>query len=477
MRIMSDALVHDQSHLEIALSYPVSPKDKLIHQYKTDFYFFVPKVMGITSNSYSKDRFYSDITNYLRVHTPYTTGNELVILNQIVTCIDNCLNPEPSTRNSPSVYQTIKLFGNTLNKRLKEDIHDSDKLIELLHVVSRFRSGCVKRVQKPTLLIPSELRKTILLVDEYLSNRIETVLVDIKTPAVKGLLEQELAYRQSQQEHFFIKRTTDAEKEYFFHRQGLLKKVVAVPLFLEVKKKNLDSQYRNFIASFGAALAALWAQFAEHHTYQATNASDFGFQFIAVAFIAVGIYVFKDRIKDLSKEYVSEKLKGRIPDIKSVFNRQDLGLSGSITEYIRYAEEKTISPEIRFLRRLKGRWDVEAPYPDTVLHYHRTVNLKNEPRALSDIWVNAVKDILRFNFSFFLTHLDDPIKEYFAYDLEDGVTKVTFPKVYHLNVVIRTSTELLTEYSGYRLIFNRTGIIRIESLSEGQDLSLTEGLA
>lgn len=489
--ITADTVVHDQSHLEVCLNYPLSEQENNSRRYKIDFYFFIPTVMAITPSSYPKDRFYSDITNYTRAHTPYTESGDEKLLEEISNYISNLISKTPNQKSLKLIIRTVKLFGNTLNKRLQEDsLKNLDQLNQIILIIELYREKCVKKIIKQNLNIPLQLRHVMMLVDEYLSNKIETVLAEINTRTdseeirthVTAVLNKELEYRYQNSDYFFIKKTTDSEKEYFFFRQNLLRKVIALPLFLDVKKKKLDDRYRNIIASLGAALAATWAQLAEHHTYKTTNASDFGFQFITVAAFAVGVYVFKDRIKDLSKEYVSEKLKGHIPDIKGTLVNEDLGISGNTSEYVHYIDEKNISAEVRFLRRLSGRWDVEPPFQDTVLHYHRTVDLKRDPKQISQLNITSIKDILRFNFSFFLKHLDDPIKQFISYDQEDGITKINFPKVYHLNVVIKMSTEMPSfgkkqeriDFERYRLIFNRIGIIRIESLSENQKLFFTQ---
>lgn len=528
-------IIHDQGHLEVCLNYLLPAQEGASSSYKADFYFFIPKVMAISSSSYPREQFYGDLMNYIRAHTPHEPALDLQLIDTLSKYIEKLsqrlyfsninqksskTDPAKRIKDSPKgppedsqkdlqknrMIQRVKLFGNTLNRSLKE-AHDHFQedpnrsvrhLIEVYEVLGQYRDKCVAKTVSPSLVIPPELRRTVLLVDEYLSNRLETTFAEINRyiskievgidkngfkNQVMAILQSEIAYRGQQGERFYTKKTTESEKEYFYYRQSLLKKFVAQPLFLKIKKTKQDRRYRNAIASVGAALAAVWSQLADHHAYRAAQATDFGFQFIAVAGFAVLIYVFKDRIKDVSKEYVNEKLKDHIPDFKSELSHEDLGEVGRASEFVRYLDEKSLSTEVRFLRRMEGRWDVETPSPDTVLHYHRTVVLEGRGKKEQIFGITEIKDILRFNFSYFLKHLDDPFKQFAAFEQDDRATIVNAPKVYHLNVVIRMSTELdsskglpkKVDFERYRLIFNRYGIIRMESLGENQRLFYIEG--
>lgn len=512
-------IIHDQGHLEVCVDYLLPSKEAISHTYKADFYFFIPKVMAISSSSYPREQFYGDLMNYIRAHTPHDPSLDLQLIQMLSAYIKKLTSRRPFLKvNQKSsktqdetpekMIQRVKLFGNTLNKSLKDayehfqqdPLGSLRRLIEVYEVLGEYRVQCVEKTSSASLDIPQEFRRTIRLVDEYLSNRLETAFAEVNRRMsqidvgvdkncfknqVIAILQAEIAYRREQGERFYTKKTSESEKEYFYYRQSLLKKFVAQPLFLDIKKIKQDRRYRNAIASVGAALAGVWSQLADHHAYRAAKATDLGFQFVAVAGFAVLIYVFKDRIKDVSKEYVNEKLKDHIPDFKSVLSHQDLGQIGTASEFVRYLDEKALATEVRFLRRLEGRWDVETPSPDTVLHYHRTVVLEGQSKKDHSIGITEIKDILRFNFSYFLKHLDDPFKQFAAFEQDDRATIVNAPKVYHLNIVIRLSAELDTagkgpkkvDFERYRLIFNRYGIIRMESLGEKQPLFYIEGEA
>lgn len=493
------ALVHDQSQMEVSFDYPVPIFQDEKRSYKIDIYFFVPKVMGISSNSYSRDQFYNDMTNYIRIHTPYEEGSDWITLRKISSFLDQKPMPLDGSEEEElnELILDTKLFGNSLNTRLKKAFQHLRngvpstlfEIKEIIQLLQTFRETCISKVLKPSLRVPAELHQTLILVDEYLSNRIESTFAEIHAQSphlysisdilelkeiTSKILRDEIRYRDKKP--FHTSKSTDSEREYFYYRQSALKKFIAQPLFLKLTRQKQERKYRNAVASVGAALAAVWSQFADHSIYKTTKASDFGFQFLAVAMFAVVIYVFKDRIKDMSKEYVNEKLKSRIPDFKGTLDHRQLGEFGATEEYFRFLDEESVPSEIQFLRRLEGRWDVETPVSDSVLHYHRSIYLSSCPQNKLNAAVKAVKDILRFNFSYFLNHLDDPIKKLATYDSEDGHALVHAPKVYHLNFVIQAvSNEKLVEFEKYRLIFNKEGILRLESIPEQGSLFFLEG--
>lgn len=61
--------LHDKYQLEMKFTYPLNP-DSMLNSYHVDTYIFLPNSLGITPLTYSKEDFYADLQEYIRLKTP-----------------------------------------------------------------------------------------------------------------------------------------------------------------------------------------------------------------------------------------------------------------------------------------------------------------------------------------------------------------------------------------------------------------------
>ena len=59
---------HDRYQIEIKLDYELLDDNKT--NYRVYTYFFLPRSLGISAESYRKKDFYRDVQNYIRLKTP-----------------------------------------------------------------------------------------------------------------------------------------------------------------------------------------------------------------------------------------------------------------------------------------------------------------------------------------------------------------------------------------------------------------------
>lgn len=530
--------VHDRTQFESKFDFELTPNQ---HQgknnYEVDMYLFFPKAVGVTSESYPREAFYGDMTHLLRVRTPEVKrgkGNTFATprLDSVEQYFKHHLDTSQRDRLSHLVVHDTKLFGCLVYTELKRVRSDLARVIKRAtnnqnhELVVRFHSRLMSRVESvhaairqyreryvwplktEPLLVDDEVRRALLLVDEYLSYRLESSLIALHRLVepygravedlqhqVEALLTGELAYRN---EHVqAAAERVEARVETYYYRLGLLKKYVSEVLFLQTKRINKDYVYRNFVAAFGAALAAAFAVLTNVQTTRMMlNKEDWGFRIIAITMLGIIAYVFKDRIKDLTKEYFNSRLKAWLPDydVQMFYTHFDAeGKSvnaylGSSQETVRYLQRSSLPPDIDYLRQLGHRAELEPERFETVLHYNKRMRFELE-QSLRDHFgqaeIRRIHDVLRFDVSQFLAKMADPRQKLSYYNSEKGILTTDAPRVYHLNLVFRYSVSHTQEgktvchasdYERLRLVLNKKGIVRVETVVARGELGQEVGL-
>jgi hypothetical protein len=79
-RIQQAVKPHDKYQIEIKLDYSLDEGKKTTYQVST--YIFIPPSLGINKNTYSKEDFYRDIQNYIRLKTPTLILREFIEYQQ-----------------------------------------------------------------------------------------------------------------------------------------------------------------------------------------------------------------------------------------------------------------------------------------------------------------------------------------------------------------------------------------------------------
>lgn len=497
---------HDKTQIEIDLQFilddllPLGPKQPLV----SEIFFYIPKSLGELSKVCDRDQFYRGVTNYFRFSTPELNHGELLarLLKSIEASRQNDLEPVMQE----CFHNDACIFANSIYRQIKfvrERLIDPDlprdqyadcilRLKVLKKDIQRFRQSVVLDVKKPSLWFPKNLRKVVLHADEYISNRIQHSfstgykqlheadeggdrsyfeLMDL----LSSFLIEEQYYRESMKEYFFIATTTQRSREYFSYRDSLLKKFVSQPLYIETNRKPQGNLYRNIVAAIGAALAACWTMLMDLRVYKDTRGQDIGFEFVMVVFLGVLIYVFKDRIKDLSKEYFNEKLKKFLPDFKSKlvhrgFRASSQGYIGEYEECLRYLAENRAPEDIQLVRKLHGRRDLSARYMESVIHYEKKITLDPAFILQARHQLRSIKEVFRFNVSDLLKNLADPLKNLTVFDSEDGPVDVGLPRTYHINMILRMTVGSEAYISHYRAVINKAGIMRLEPVVEFGDI-------
>jgi hypothetical protein len=488
---------HDQYQFEVKLEYDLRRENKL-DRYKVETFFFIPTNLDVNGLTYKKSRFYKDRLLYIRFASPdFTLGslndpaNERSPLRKIPAKVERFLGSRDKAAAESAEYE-IKLLGCVYKSGLRDLVRfvegrlkrtaDASAATDVAPRLDEFlaeteRTLAAYRSLREKLLrpgVPRDLAAAYSFVDEYMSLLTEgwthTLLQSLDAAGRNGewgefprraaaLIERETSHRRKMGYPSVVDPSGD--NEVFVFRLGVLKKFVTSVLHLNVQTRQEGKGLQEAGLALGAGVAMAFATAVAFY-YQRT----YGALSISFAVALVFSYMMKDRLKALSQDYMRKIIARNLPDqstaIFDAFNRDRLGVC---RELVRFAEERELEPLVLRLRDRDHITEIENDWRrEEVLYYLREIELKSAHLAANQSRKTAVTDILRFNVEPLLSRMDDPQAD--VHYLRDGKSEtLRATRVYHVNVVIKFSSDKDTHYERIRLVLTRRGIKRIETVS------------
>ena len=184
-------------------------------------------------------------------------------------------------------------------------------------------------------------------------------------------------------------------------------------------------------------------------------------------FVALVVsYIFKDRIKDLLRFYLSRNMTRSIFDYKTQLYNVTRHVVGVCRESFEFIRKQKLAPEIREIRDSDHITEIENGWVgEQTFLYRKRIRFHPDWKGsiFSEYEIDGVNDIMRFNIQDFLRKMDDPNKELFVMN-DEGYHRVTGTRVYHINLIIKLIGNKHQSYTRYRVILNRKGIKRIEKV-------------
>ncbi len=329
--------IHDKYQFEIKLGYLLA-SNKRVTSYDVETYIFLPNSLGINHYTYKKDDFYNDIQAYIRLKTP------TVLLKDIVSGDSNPLEQlkqsfkqlvsQPNRATISHYEYHLKLFCCILKSAIRDHVYFLStkensrdikdllvKYLESIHDITHQFRELRSIINVPT--VDETLFSRFLFGDEYISLLIESytyelleLLQDRKLAnknVYKGkllaLIKHELDYRKDNQYPSIPDEHSDNENLIF--RASVLKKYMGSVLFLQTRIKEEGEFLEQLVFAVAAGVAMIFATgvaFFSQFTF-----GTFSLPF----FIALVVsYVFKDRIKELTRLYLGNKLHNILFDYK-----------------------------------------------------------------------------------------------------------------------------------------------------------------
>jgi len=498
---LDEGQIHLRDRLQFELKSDFSPQPmKRRNIFTQEFYIFVPNALQINRNTYSKEQFYHDCTNFIRYKTPRFQLKALISFNNPRSPLTR-LKALSSTSLTPKDIATIedelKLFGNIVRSAVRKKTRKlvnrllSPEMLQLSQTFNDEVFSFINDLQQLREAFSSlqedfsqhfsidTIKQHFLYVNTFINNAIDYHLTGLLYMLHQGRfnkstsLEKALKNMISPQPTPLLQKTqkkmTDSSlaNEYFLYQRGLLNKFVMDALLLNVSRTASQQRYFPIIGALAAGIAMLLylLVFIWQGTIFVINSTPF-------VVIMVITYIIKDRIKEglrsLYHREASRWLSDFITEIRTPDGEKSIG---KLKEIFSFVDEEKLPAEIIAVRNKEFHTILETfKRPETVIYYKKEVNLKGTTRPVG-ARRHQLNNIFRFNIHRFLEKASDPYHKYLAIDpSNDELQEKQLPKVYHVNVIMRNSyvesdgaTKI--ELQKFRLIIDKEGIKRIEQVN------------
>ena len=482
--------IHDKFQFEIKFVYPFD-RNEPVTDYTVEHFLFIPNNLGINSQNYTKEQFYSDSQKYIRLKTPVfslhsmTNGkdNPLDKLRDSMKALAD--EPDDHMKNHYYKYQ-LKMFCSIF----KSAIRDEELFIENRLDPKDQRGGATKVVNdiresvenfrklKSIIQVPHITTKQMGLfnfADEYMSilieKRVFRLLDYLKkskspkylkiAPVLIALAKGEKDYRIKQGYPSIAQEGKSNEK--IIYRSRILKKIMGNILFLNADIKTEGRLREQIGLGFAAGLAMAFATafiFLSRQIFEDFTVSLFA--------LLVVIYVFKDRIKEITKSVLVKVLRKYIYDYKTLLATSFKTKIGFCREICDFITEDKLGKIVSRLRNKDYIDELNNGYTaEEIIYYKKHIRIYSGrcEQLLRDFKVDGVNDILRFNVRHFLYKMDNPQKPLFITDENDDFKKVNGRCLYHVNLILKYGGRNADPYfHKFRIILDRDGIRRIEKI-------------
>ena len=479
--------IHDRFSVEIKLGYGTK-RSKKKNDHIINAWFFIPYSLDINRYTYKKSQFYSDLKTNLRLTTPVYLLREIAEgENSPFKFLEESfkqLSINPIRKNRDEYEYQLKMFHSILKSSLRNETqHIFRNLIEedrkfliisyidyIKQILEKYRK-LRRLINTPT--VQKELMNYYLLSDEFMSNLVEQNTFQLLAGLKKkyhdeyektghqliDLIKSERAYKK-EAGYPVVKRESIDNNSEVIYRWGVLKKYFESRLFLESRKRKDGVFIEQIFYSLAAGLAMVFATMVAF-AFQ----SKFG-NFSIPLFIALVIsYMFKDRIKELTRYYLAGKLKTRLYDHKNTIKVKDNKI-GWCKESFDFVSEDAIPKRVAKHRNRSQIMEIEQKGTNEQIILYRKfirVNRQKLNKNYKHYEITGVNDIIRFNVSRFVKNMDNPKVP--AYVLNDDIcVNIKGDKLYYINLIMRFQNEGNSNYRRYRIAFNRDGIKKVEKL-------------
>jgi len=489
---------HDLYNFESKINYTLEKSKKKKTSYFLDTYFFIPEALQLNKETYSKERFFSDINTRIRFKTPKMTidgilddENELSPVNTIKTNLKYIEYGKTSRDIITSTHRELRLLSSIIKVSLRDQFTYFLTNYQSLKKQSNFQDLIKSYLKSIEMLqlkmshlrdnflmaqVPEKLKEAFQLASEYISFQLEFWIIralktfekelnsETQSKMIK-IIEYEQKNRKNIHSRLIIEENTDNESYSYW--EGILKKYVQSVLYLDKKRKDPKSSSLEVFYSIAAAVAMFFSLFLGFLIL--SNLELYSIPFLIATVV---IYMLKDRIKD-NIRYVSQKAVGlffpdRRIDIVDGFNQEKIGES---KEKVNYINKEDIPPEILKIRRASNITQIEEKgKPEVIILYRKKITLFNNKIEEYHRRRRDISDVMRFNIRDFLRYADDPVQFELNWNKDKKVIEsVPIAKVYHLNIIFQLTSYKKNKlkkvyYKKFRVILNQKGIKRVIEL-------------
>ena len=481
--------IRHSHQFEIKLRYAL-PEEQARTIYDLAVYFFLPPSLGINRADYGKGMFYRDLQSYIRLKTPEVffpdiprgDSGPLSRLNAAALRL-----PGDSSDRAVRLYEyQSKLFCCVLESSLREYVERVEtasdpalrnRLMDAYRIaamsVRSTYAALGPKLHHPAMphSVPTMYRFTdeyiSLLLEEYTCRVIAAAPTDESGESLRAklvvLVEKEIAHRKA--EHYPSVADPSSDNEGFVYRRGVLKKYMNGALFLSAHSDDGGRFLEEGLFGVAAGVAMVFATavlFISTQLYGSLTGPVF--------FALVISYIFKDRIKERMRLYLSRKASRWLFDIKTILHASPKDRIGVCNESVDFLDANMVPAPVAAVRNRAHITEVEGGWVgERAIRYRKHVKLY--PVRIADIYdgagIHGVNDILRFSVEEFVRNIgatDTPVHSL----VDDKVSLIQGDRVHHLNVIVRYATDGEDGFQRYRIVLNRNGIKRIETVPSSE---------
>ncbi|MCX6125368.1 MAG: hypothetical protein NTV34_11575 [Proteobacteria bacterium] len=318
LKIRSTFAAHDRTQLETVFDYPVVPTIRgrsKSQTYVVEAWFFYPAQMGVNPETYSKERFYSDLRPLVRFREPRFSFRDLMGLNGArspLVSLQNYIRGIQEGKTSVTIQRAIseaRIFGCTFASYFLKRINKRSKSLKRIHryvatsfdengdgaeALTHYIEETLELLSKGMYLL-KELRKLLVeaesvqqeylrpivtelkLVDEYCTYRFRDGLSSLMLVATEmdprlaphvdyvrflkrcvAMNRLERWYATGRGYAWIDEMSSDDEVERYMYRRGTLKRRLWSVLYLKIRSRPMFAFQRQLGAMAAAGMASLW---------------------------------------------------------------------------------------------------------------------------------------------------------------------------------------------------------------------------
>jgi hypothetical protein len=478
--------IHDKFSIEFKVGFSGREGVKVDH-FDVNSWIFIPNGLDINKQTYSKERFYSDMKSNVRLLTPAFTLKQMVEgedapLFHMKKALDEVI-ANPTQEHLSEFEFQLKLFGSIFKSAIRNEsasiINMADK--SLLYERCMVYADDVGRVLQDfrnlrDLIDPAheEVMVKMGFADEFISHQ-----TDIRTmkilKAFNGhdyagekeafavlaeMLVEEKAYKTSQGYSHTV-NGDETNNRKLIYRHSLLKKYIESALFLKVNTTQDGQAVKQISFSLAAGLAMMVYLLITmpFQKYLGNYPS-------LIFFILVLFYILKDRIKELTRWLFAYQLKDKYYDNKTVVSIKDKR-AGWIKEGMDFITDDKVPEKVL---KLRNRNKLEADnklLEEKIILYRKRVEIDNNVlRNQYNYGFKGINDIIRYHINYLTKKMDNPESVIDGLDEHRQVQTFKAERVYILHFVMQFKWEDQMEYKVFHVMANRNGIVNISSDNE-----------
>lgn len=477
--------IHDRTHLEFAVDYPVDARSGAT-AWEWQAYFFIPESLRLDGKTYDKQDIYADLQSYVRFAVPDVPFGELagVALDELREVVQR--------GDATAIIRELRLFACRVRasgvqaKRVISDALEAgpDARSTALAATARMVTDARKIVtglREQIAELPDgddTLSTAASWVDEDVSRLMETLLgalsVSLTKAEAPAALRQsvvdaavaEARYRSANDLEGVGRVSIDKrEVESLEFRRHVLKRFTSSVLWLKPEVREGARMVLEVLYALAAGVAMAFALAAA-----ILNGNPLDNERIWMwSAIAVLAYMGKDRIKASLQQIFSKLVSRHFPDRRWHIRDRERGVVlGKVDEQSAFVPFEEI-PEPALAKRRSTRKHPleEQARPEKVLWHRKLVRLSAEQVAEADPRFDALTEIFRLDLRRWLAHTDDPKRKIVFADPDEGtVCAAVAPRVYNIGVVyrLRRKDDDSAPWQRIRVVVSRKGIRRIDHI-------------